>query len=74
MEENRFKIRSYGWAELALCYNPSLHPDSASRLLRRWVQKNNRLADELKATGFVPRQRILTPLQVSVVVTYLGEP
>lgn len=74
MEENRFKIRSYGWAELALCYNPSLHPDSASRLLRRWVQKNNRLADELKATGFIPRQRILTPLQVSVVVTYLGEP
>lgn len=74
MEENRFKIRSYGWAELALCYNPSLHPDSASRLLRRWVQKNNRLADELKATGFIPRQRILTPLQVSVVITYLGEP
>lgn len=74
MEENRFKIRNYGWAELALCYNPSLHPDSASRLLRRWVQKNNRLADELKATGFIPRQRILTPLQVSVVVTYLGEP
>lgn len=74
MDESRFKIRSYGWAELALCYNPSLHPDSASRLLRRWVQKNNRLADELKATGFIPRQRILTPLQVSVVITYLGEP
>lgn len=74
MDENRFKIRSYGWTELAMCYHPSLQPDSASRLLRQWVQKNNQLADELKQTGFIPRQRVLTPLQVSVVVTYLGEP
>jgi len=27
MEEEKFKIRSYGWTELALCYNPNLHPN-----------------------------------------------
>ena len=30
MEDEKFKIRSYGWTELALCYNPNLHPNSAS--------------------------------------------
>lgn len=74
MEEEKFKIRSYGWTELALCYNPGLHPNSASRLLHRWVVRNKELTEALKAAGFCERQRILTPKQVGVIVGFLGEP
>ena len=74
MEEEKFKIRSYGWTELALCYNPNLHPNSASRLLHRWVVRNEKLVKTLKAAGFCERQRKLTPKQVGVIVDFLGEP
>lgn len=74
MEEEKFKIRSYGWTELALCYNPDLHPNSASRLLHRWVVKNEKLSKALIAAGFGEKQRKLTPRQVGVIVEYLGEP
>ena len=56
MDEEKFKIRSYGWTELALCYNPDLHPNSASRLLHRWVVRNEKLTRDLRAAGFCERQ------------------
>lgn len=74
MEEDKFKIRSYGWTELALCYNPDLLPNSASRLLHRWVVKNEKLGKALLRAGFCQRQRKLTPRQVGVIVGFLGEP
>lgn len=74
MEELKFRLRSYGWTELAICYNPALHPDSASRLLRGWIKKNEKLTNALEEAGFLPRQRKLTPRQVSVIIAYLGEP
>ena len=74
MDEEKFKIRSYGWTELALCYNPDLHPNSASRLLHRWVVRNEKLTRDLRAAGFCERQRKLTPKQVGVIVDFLGEP
>jgi hypothetical protein len=73
-EEERFKIRSYGWAELAMCYNPSVLPASASRLLRRWVNRNVPLSSSLAEAGFRDRQRVLTPKQVALIIDYLGEP
>ncbi len=74
IEEEKFKIRSYGWAELAMCYNPHVLPSSAARLLRRWVNRNSRLTSSLAEAGFRDRQRILTPKQVAIIVDYLGEP
>ena len=74
MEEEKFKIRSYGWTELALCYNPNLHPNSASRLLHPTVVRNEKLVKTLKTAGFCERQRKLTPKQVGVIVDFLGEP
>ena len=74
MEDEKFKIRSYGWTELALCYNPNLHENSASRLLHRWVVRNEKLVKTLKIAGFCARQRKLTPKQVGVIVDFLGEP
>lgn len=73
-KEEEFRIRSYGWTELAICYNPVLQPDSAARLLRRWVKMNEKLGEELKAAGFQDNQRRLTPLQVGLLVRYLEEP
>ncbi len=73
-EEERFKIRSYRWAELAKCYSPNVLPASAARLLRRWVNRNTRLASSLAETGFKVRQRVLTPKQVALIIDYLGEP
>ena len=74
MDKEKFKIRSYGWTELALCYNPDLHPNSASRLLHRWVVRNEKLVKTLKTAGFCDRQRKLTPKQVGVIIDFLGEP
>ena len=34
MEEKSFKIRSYGFGELAQLYLPDIHPKSASNQLR----------------------------------------
>ena len=74
MEDEKFKIRSYGWTELALCYNPNLHPNSASRLLHRWVVRNEKLVKTLRAVAFCVRQRKLTPKQFGLIVDFLGEP
>lgn len=74
MEDEKFKIRSYGWTELALCYHPGLQPESAARMLRRWLLKNAALQDQLKAAGFSKGQRILTPRQVGLMVSTFGEP
>lgn len=74
MEDKKFKIRSYGWTELALCYNPGLQPASAARLLRRWVQKSKELQSRLKAAGYLKGQRILTPRQVEIIIDIIGDP
>jgi hypothetical protein len=47
---------------------------SASVQLRRWIFLNKKLETELLQTGFKPGLKILTPLQVSIVVKYFGCP
>lgn len=72
--EPLFRIRSYSLGELALLYNPHLLPDSATRLLRRWINHHPTLTTRLLAEGYKPGQRILTPRQVSYIIEALGEP
>lgn len=69
-----FKLRSYGYSELAQLYFPHVTKKSASVQLRRWIIINKKLVAGLQETGFVPGQRLLTPKQVGVVVEFLGEP
>ena len=70
-----FQIRSYSLTELAQLYRPHLSPRSAARTLRNWIRRNPELQESLAATGFDPDAlRILTPLQVTIITTYLGEP
>ena len=70
-----FQIRSYSLTELAQLYRPHLAPRSAARTLRNWIRRNPELQESLAATGFDPDTiRTLTPLQVSIITTYLGAP
>ena len=52
MEEGKFKIRSYGWQELALLYGEGLTPESSTKRLSKWVQVNPSLTDELERCGW----------------------
>ena len=70
-----FQIHSYGITELALLYRPYLSSRNAARTLRNWIKNNPELLLALSDTGFNPQTvRTLTPMQVSIIVSYLGEP
>ena len=70
-----FQIHSYGITELALLYRPYLSPRNAARTLRNWIKNNPELLLALSDTGFNPQTvRTLTPMQVLIIVSYLGEP
>lgn len=69
-----FKIRAYGWQELAILYAPDLTPESAGKRLSSWIRFNPKLTHELQESGWKKGQRVLTPLQVGIIIQYLGEP
>jgi len=72
--DGQFKIRSYGYGELALLYFPNSTKKSASVQFRRWLILNNDLSKSLKSVGFRPGLKILTPKQVFTIINFLGEP
>ncbi len=72
--EKEFKIRSYGYCELALLYFPNSNKRSASTQLGRWVQQNEKLKMQLRELGYKPRKKILTPSEVKLIVELFGEP
>ncbi len=74
MELENFEIHSYSKSELALRYNPMQEINTATRTLRRWIQTCVPLHEALKNTGYSGAQKLLTPLQVQLIVKYLGEP
>ncbi|MDR1879415.1 MAG: DUF4248 domain-containing protein [Tannerellaceae bacterium] len=68
-----FKYKAYGLQELAQLYFPGSTPQSASTQLRKWM-RIKALDQKLKAASYVYGQKILTPLQVKVIVEHIGEP
>jgi hypothetical protein len=74
MEQNTFRIKAYGFQELAICYAPELTPRSATQRLLHWVMMSGELYAALQRVGWCKGKRTLTPLQVQVLVNYLGEP
>lgn len=70
----QFKLKAYGWQELAILYAPCITPRAATRRLTLWVINNPHLSDILKRNGWVKGQHLLTPVQVKVIVDFLGEP
>ena len=59
---DEWPVRPYSKRELAMAYAPEISPVSAL----------NRL--ELGDTGYRPRQRVFTSLQVELIFRYLGRP
>ena len=72
--DEQFKIKSYGYGELALLYFPNSTKKSASVQMRRWLRQNESLKKQLKDSGFRPGLKLLTPKQVKILVDFLGEP
>ena len=72
--EEKFKIRSYGYGELAQLYFPNISKKSASAQLRRWIKLSETVLTLLKNHGYKPGLRLLTPAHVKVIVDEFGEP
>jgi hypothetical protein len=74
MNDGEFRIRTYGFGELAQLYMPNISSKSASARLRAWIERNEVLHFELLETGFKKGLRTLTPEQVRLLVRFIGEP
>lgn len=74
MNEETFKVRAYGYSELAQLYFPSINKKSASWQLRIWLVANGKILEDLKKSGYKEHKRLLTPAQVKIIVDEFGEP
>lgn len=73
-EDKKIPVKSYGFTELGLLYNPDLQPDSAAKAIKRWIAFNPSLTAALAEAGWRKGQRKFTPLQIQEVFRFLGEP
>ena len=71
---DEWPVRPYSKRELAMAYAPEISPVSALNRLAEWMRYNDRLTRELGDTGYRPRQRVFTCLQVELIFRYLGRP
>jgi hypothetical protein len=74
MDERKFRIKTYGFGELAQLYLPDATPMSASNRLRVWIRRNKTLTARLHDLGYVKKARLLTPEMVKEIVALIGEP
>ncbi|MBP1615645.1 MAG: hypothetical protein H6Q13_3093 [Bacteroidetes bacterium] len=69
-----FPIRTYTKAELAALYCPCDRLKSSQNNFWRWMQLNKKLMSELSSIGYYKYRHSFTPLEVSIIVKYMGEP
>ena len=75
MNEQIFRIRPYSKRELAGLYFPfTKNADTAVKNLNNLMHRNPDLLAELAEARYTTYSRIFTPLQVHIIVRYLGEP
>lgn len=74
MQEEKFKVRAFGYGELAQLYFPNISKKSASAQLRRWIKLSSNVLPMLQTLGYKPGNRLLTPAHVKVIVDEFGEP
>jgi hypothetical protein len=72
--EEKFRIRSYGFGELAQLYFPSISKKSAAAQFRRWIRTSKTILPMLENLGYKIGNRLLTPAHVKVLVDEFGEP
>lgn len=73
-DEKPFVIRVYRKDELAMLYNPGKCVTPALLCFYRWIRMNRKLVEELEAVGYNKYRHSFTPLEVRLIVKYLGEP
>jgi hypothetical protein len=73
-KEETFKVRAYGYGELAQLYFPNISKQSATVQFRRWIVVNEKLQEALIDSGFKKFQKLLTPKQVDIITKFIGEP
>lgn len=74
MSEEKFKVRAFGYGELAQLYFPNISKKSASAQLRRWIKLSNTVLPMLQTLGYKPGNRLLMPSHVKIIVDEFGEP
>ena len=72
--DDKFKIKSYGFGELAQMYFPTITKKSASAQLRKWIKFSERTNSRLIQNDYKSGIRILTPNQVKIIIDEFGEP
>lgn len=72
--DEQFKIRSYGYGELAHLYFPNITKKSACTRFKSWISENEKLLNRLYEIGYQKKQRLLTPRQVKLIIEAFGEP
>ena len=73
-KEETFKVRAYGYGELAQLYFPNISKKSASAQLRRWIKMSKTVMPLLLNLDYRPGNRLMTPAHVKVIVDEFGEP
>lgn len=61
-------------SELALLYSPDLTPHAAVNRLMTWVKLDKQLMAELIGTGYRKTAKLLSAMQVALIVEHLGMP
>ena len=69
-----FKIREYGFGQLAQLYYPDRSYKDALRRFREELVITRHLSHALQALGYKGNERVLTRSQVKAIVQFLGEP
>ncbi len=72
--DDKFKIKSYGFGELAQMYFPSISKKSAAAQFRKWIRTSKTVLPMLENLGYKIGNRLLTPAHVKVLVDEFGEP
>tara|TARA_B110000027_G_scaffold131242_1_gene155209 strand:+ start:924 stop:1139 length:216 start_codon:yes stop_codon:yes gene_type:complete len=65
---------TYGFGELARLYLPNFKLESASKRLRAWIKKNQKLNELLTHLGYEQSDKVLTPKMVDLILKWIGHP
>ena len=70
----RFRIKPYGFGELAQMYYPDHNYDSARALFREEMHLTRGMWPAMVSQGYRENTKMLTRSQVRTIVRFLGEP
>ena len=70
--DDKFKIKSYGFGELAQMYFPSISKKSAAAQFKKWIRTIKTALLMLENLGYKIGNRLLTPAQVELLINEFG--